>query len=296
MRVLVVDRARFPSDTLSTHQVQVPGAARLRKLGALDRLLAAGTPPTRHLTFDQGRSCFRAPMPSVDGLDVMVSPRRTRLDATLGELARESGAEVREGFAVEEVCVDRGRVTGIRGAARGGGARVSEQATVVVGADGKHSFVARAVEAPEYDRLAPRSMAAYTYWSGLPTDGGEIHTRPGHATALWPTDDGCTLCFLAQPAASFGAFHADMEGGFLRAMQGVGLGDRLHAGERAERLRATTDLPAVKRRPHGPGWALVGDAGLTMDPITGQGISFALRDADLLADALVSGLGGEVYR
>ena len=100
------------------------------------------------------------------------------------------------------------------------------------------------------------------------------------------------MTYLAWPAARFDEFRRDVEGNFLRTLDTVGLGERIRAGRRAERFRGTPDLPSYLRQPYGPGWALVGDAGLLMDPVTGQGISHAFRDAELLADAVADGLGG----
>ena len=119
LKVLVVDRATFPSDTLSTHQVQVPGVARLARWGVLDAVLAAGTPLTRSVRFDQGEAVFTGRYPAYDGADVMCSPRRTLLDQVLVDAARAAGAEVRENFTVEEL-LDDGPVTGIRGREKGG--------------------------------------------------------------------------------------------------------------------------------------------------------------------------------
>src|SRR6185369_1911688 len=297
--VLVLDRAGFPSDTLSTHQVQVPGVARLNRWGVLDPILAAGTPPTRTVRFEQasperGRVAFTAAMPTVDGIDFMLSPRRTLLDHVLVEAARAAGAEVRENTAVEEILTRDGRVIGVRGREKSGPA-YTEHAALVIGADGKHSTVASAVgeQAREYRALAPRSMAFYTYWTGVPVDGGEIYGRPGRAVGLWPTNDGLVMSYLAGPAAGFAEFRRDVEGNAAKAFDEVGVGERLRAGRRVERYRGTPDLPSRFRRPYGPGWALVGDAGLVLDPITGLGISDALRDAEALAMAVVAAAGDE---
>lgn len=292
LAVLAVDRARFPSDTLSTHQVQVPGVARLARWGLLEQILDAGTPPTRTVRFDQGPVVLSGRMPTCDGVDLMCSPRRTLLDRVLVDAARAAGAEVREDFTVEEVLTDGGRVVGVRGGNRGGPA-VAEHARLVIGADGKHSTVARTVGAKAYRARPPRSMAYYTYWADVPAEGGEIYGRPGCAVGLWPTNDGLVMTYLAWPAARFGEFRRDVEGNFLRSMDAVGLGERIRAGRRAERFRGTPDLPSYFRKPYGPGWALVGDAGLLLDPITGQGIADAFRDAELLAEAVLAGLGGD---
>jgi 2-polyprenyl-6-methoxyphenol hydroxylase-like FAD-dependent oxidoreductase len=291
LKVLAVDRATFPSDTLSTHQVQVPGVARLARWGVLDAVLAAGTPPTRSVRFDPGNVVVSARMPTVDGVDLMCSPRRTLLDKLLVDAARAAGAEVRENFIATELTADDGVVTGIRGALKGG-APVTETARVVIGADGKHSLVARTVGAPQYRVRPSRTLAYYTYWSAVPMTGGEMYSRPGFAVGAWPTGDGLVMTYLARPVAEHAAFRRDVEGNFLACLDSIGLGERVRAGERAERYRGTPDLPNFFRKPYGPGWALVGDAGLVMDPITGQGIADAFRDAELLAGAVATGLSG----
>jgi 2-polyprenyl-6-methoxyphenol hydroxylase-like FAD-dependent oxidoreductase len=292
LRVLVVDRAAFPSDTLSTHQVQLPGVARLRRWGLLDAVIASGAPPARTARFDAGPVVLEGRYPAFEGVDAVYSPRRTVLDSLLLDAARAAGAEVRERFAVEELTAEDGRITGIRGRSKGGPV-VTERARLVVGADGKHSMVARTVGAAAHHELPVRSMACYTYWEGVALQGGELYARERRAIGAWPTNDGLTMTYIAWPIAEFAAFRADVEGGFLRTLDLAGdLGQRARAGRRAERFRASPDLPNRFRRAHGPGWALVGDAGLVMDPITGQGIGDALRDAELLAGAVEDGLGG----
>jgi len=292
LNVLVVDRATFPSDTLSTHQVQVPGVARLARWGVLGAILAAGTPPTRTVRFDQGAAAFTARTPACGGVDMMCSPRRTVLDQALLDAARAAGAQVRENFIAEDVLADGGTVTGIRGQEKGSPS-VTEHGRLVIGADGRHSMVARAVGAPSYRARPPLSMAYYTYWADVPVTGGELYGRPGCAVGAWPTNDGLVMTYLAWPNARFAEFRADPEGNFLRTLDAVGLGERVRAGRRAERFRGTPDLPSYFRKPYGPGWALVGDAGLLLDPVTGQGIGDAFRDAELLAGAVAAGLGGD---
>jgi len=291
LKVLAVDRATFPSDTLSTHQVQVPGCAALARWGLLDQVLAAGTPPTRTVRFDQGTAAFSASIREFEGVDLMCSPRRLLLDTILVDTARQAGAEVRDSFIAEELTRDAtGTVTGLRGRTKGG-PLVTEQARLTIGADGRHSLVARLTGAASYRTRPSRSMGCYTYWSGVPAQpGGQLYGRPGLAVGAWPTNDGLLMTYLAWPAARFPEFRRDVEGNFLRSLDEVGLGDRIRAGQRAERFRTAPDLPAWFRQPYGPGWALVGDAGLLMDPITGQGISDAFRDAELLAAAITAGL------
>ncbi|WP_433293490.1 NAD(P)/FAD-dependent oxidoreductase [Actinoplanes sp. CA-030573] len=283
LRVLVVDRARFPSDTLSTHQVQLPGGALLRRWGILDKLTAYGTPPARSVTFDAGSAVLRGEYSPFDGVDAVYSPRRTLLDTLLLDAAREAGAEIEEGFAVEEVSAPDAR---IRGRAKGSSTGRTITAGLVIGADGKHSTVAKAVGARRYRVRTPRSAACYAYFEGLPVKGGEVYVRPDRMIGLWPTDEGRTILYAGMPRSHFDRFRRDLPG----TVAGVAdLGDRLAAATMVEHIRATTDLPAVMRRPCGRGWALAGDAGLVMDPITGQGIANALRDADALAAAVLAG-------
>jgi flavin-dependent dehydrogenase len=289
LRVLAVDRARFPSDTLSTHQIQVPGVARLRRFGLLERI-AAGAPATRRLRLDAGSTVLTGNYPTVDGADALYSPRRTVLDAALVDAARAAGAQVRERFTVSELTHDAGRVTGVRGRSHGG-APVRESAALVVGADGKRSMVAAAVGAARYRVRPPATFACYTYWSDVCLPTGEIYLRPGLAVPAFPSNDGLAMVAMIGPLAGFDAFRRDQEGAYLAALDRCGdLGARIRAGTRAERFRAAPDVPNCFRVPHGPGWALVGDAGLVMDPVSAQGISNAFRDAELLADAVVAGL------
>src|SRR3954468_20300540 len=125
-RVLVVDRAGFPSDTVSTHYVHQPGVERLRRWGLLERLIATGCPPAPRLTFDLGPFALSAAPPPAGASDAAYAPRRQVLDQLLVEAAAEAGAEVRERFSMSEVLMEGGRVAGIRGRAAGG-ATVTER-------------------------------------------------------------------------------------------------------------------------------------------------------------------------
>ena len=285
-RVLLVDRATFPSDTVSTHLLHPPGVAALARWGLLDRLAATGCPPIDTYTFDFG------PVTISGSPGRAYCPRRTVLDALLVDAAAEAGVEVRQGFTVEEVLFDGGRVVGVRGHERGGRS-VVERARVVVGADGKHSRIAAAVGAPRYHERPAAEGLYYSYWSGVPTDGFEVFIRPDRACVAVPTHDGQTLVLAAWPVSEFDAFRADVEGNFLATLElAPSLAERVRGGARESRFHCSGDLPGFFRRPYGPGWALAGDAGHTIDPCTAQGISVALRDAERLAGALDTALSG----
>jgi 2-polyprenyl-6-methoxyphenol hydroxylase-like FAD-dependent oxidoreductase len=284
-RVLVVDRATFPSDTLSTHLVHPPGVAALARWSLLDRLVATGCPPIDTYVFDFGPVSISG-APGTPEAPVAYGPRRTVLDKLLVDAAAEAGAEVREAFVVEDVVVTDGRVTGIRGHGKGG-RTVTEHARVVVGADGRHSLVAHAVRPEQYHQKPPLLAGYYAYWSGLPMDGRfEDYERPDRAFAAWPTNDDLTLVIGGWPYAELEANRGDIEGNFLAMLELVPhFAERIRAGTRETRFVGTA-VSNYFRRPYGPGWALVGDAGYNKDFITAQGIQDAFRDAELCATAL----------
>ena len=284
-RVLVVDRAMFPSDTISTHLIHPPGVAALRRWGLLDRLLATGCPPIHTYAFDMGPFVISG-SPSTEHEPVAYAPRRTVLDKVLVDGASEAGAQVRNGFTVEDLVREGGRVTGIRGHSKGG-PPVTEHARVVVGADGIHSVVARAVGAEQYHDKAPLQAGYYTYWSGVPMDGRfEAYDRGERSWAAWPTNDDLTLVIVGWPIAEFEANKTDIERHYMEALgRAPAFEERVRAGKREERFVGTA-VPNYFRKPFGPGWALVGDAGYNKDFITAQGISDAFRDAELCAAAL----------
>jgi flavin-dependent dehydrogenase len=291
-RVLLVDKARFPSDTMSSHFIHPTGVARLSRWGLLDPVRASGCPPISRWRFDFGFAGFTGSPPPVDGVAEALAPRRTVLDQILIEAAAKAGAEVREGFTVEGVESDGGRVTGIRGR-DASGRTVRERSRVVVGADGRHSRVARWVDAPEYNAHPTLTCAYYGYWSGVPVEGAEVYARDRRLAIAFPTNDQRTLVFVEWPAVEFDRFRADVEGSFMSTVDLLPeLAVRVRGGERVGRLIGTGVLPNFFRQAHGPGWALVGDAGYHKDPYLAQGISDAFRDAELLADALNRGLGG----
>jgi 2-polyprenyl-6-methoxyphenol hydroxylase-like FAD-dependent oxidoreductase len=280
-RVLLVDRASFPSDTLSTHYIHQPGIARLRRWGLLDRLVETGCPPIGGMTFDVGPFALAAAPPASNGAAEGYCPRRPVLDSLLLDAAAEAGAEVRTGVGVEELLFAEDAIVGVR--VEG----IEERARVVIGADGRNSFVARAVRAPEYDVRPGRTCAYYTYWAGAQSAGAELYPRDGRMIITGPTHDGLQIVVVFWPREEFNAVRADIEKSFLEALAlAPPLAERLAAGERADRFYGIGELPFWYRKPFGPGWALVGDAGYHKDPITAQGISDAFRDAELLAGGL----------
>jgi 2-polyprenyl-6-methoxyphenol hydroxylase-like FAD-dependent oxidoreductase len=284
-KLLVVDRARFPSDTISTHLLHPPGVAAMRRWGLLDQLTATGCPPIDTYSFDFGPFTISG-IPGTDDAPVAYGPRRTVLDKLLVDAASQAGAEVREGFTVEDVVIEDGRVTGVRGHGNGG-RTISEHARLVIGADGRHSLVARAVQPEQYHERPQLLCGYYTYWSGLPMDGRfETYIRPERAFAAWPTHDDLTLVIGGWPFAEFQANKGDIEGNYLKMLEmAPSFAERVRGATRQARFVGTA-VPNYFRKPYGPGWALIGDAGYNKDFITAQGMHDAFRDAELCAAAL----------
>jgi 2-polyprenyl-6-methoxyphenol hydroxylase-like FAD-dependent oxidoreductase len=290
-RVLLVDKATFPSDTISTHLIHPPGVAALRRWGLLDRLVDTGCPPITSYAFDFGPFTITG-SPATEEAPVSYGPRRTVLDKLLVDAAAEAGAEVREGFTVEDVVIEDGRVTGVRGHDKGG-ATVTEHAKVVVGADGLHSRVAQAVHPEQYDEKPPLNASYYTYWSGLPMNGRfEAYIRPDRGFAVWPTHDELTLVIAGWTYEEFATNRQDIERHYHEAIGLVpAFAERLRGARREERFVGLS-VPNYFRKPFGPGWVLVGDAGYNKDFITAQGIQDAFRDAERCVEALDDSFAG----
>jgi 2-polyprenyl-6-methoxyphenol hydroxylase-like FAD-dependent oxidoreductase len=289
-RVLVLDSAKFPSDTISTHLLHPPAVAALERWSLLDRLEMTGCPPIQKYTFDFGPFAISAP-PGNAAAKVAYCPRRIILDALLVNAATEAGAEVREGFSVDEIVTCEGRVTGVRGHTNG--KAVTESARVVIGADGRHSLVAKAVRPEQYHDKPPVQMSYYTYFSNLPTDAFEVYLRPPRAWAVMPTHDDLTLVIAGYPIAEFESNRKDIEANYFEPFELVpAFAERIRRAERQARFVGTS-VPGYFRKPFGPGWALVGDAGYNKDFITGTGIMDAFRDAELCSTALNQSLSGK---
>jgi 2-polyprenyl-6-methoxyphenol hydroxylase-like FAD-dependent oxidoreductase len=292
-RVLLVDKATFPSDTISTHILWPHGVEILDRWGLRERLAATGCPPTAlRMLFDVGPFALRGGVAGANAGRGGFCPRRTVLDKLLVDAAVEAGVELREGFTVEDLVWDGDRVAGIRGRLRSG-EPAEERARVVVGADGVHSLVARAVRAPEYDTRPPIATYYYSYYSGFAADDIEQHVRTYAGAGCFPTHDGLTLIAGVWPSARFHEIRADVEGHMRKVHESApSVADRMRSARREEKWVGTAGVANYFRRPYGPGWALVGDAGYDKDPLTAQGISDAFMDAESLAEALDEGWCG----
>jgi 2-polyprenyl-6-methoxyphenol hydroxylase-like FAD-dependent oxidoreductase len=293
-RVLLVDKARFPSDTISTHVIWPHGAEIMDRWGLLVRLAATGCPPIAlNMTFDVGPFALKGGVTDANRGRGGFCPRRTVLDKLLVEAAVESGAELREAFTVDDLIWADDQVVGIKGRTSNGG-RVEERTRMVIGADGVHSFVAKAVGASEYDAIPPLATFYYSYYSGFEAEDIEQYVRDYQGAACFPTNDGLTAIVVVWPSAKFDEIRSDIEGSVRRVHQSTpSVAERLRHARREEKWVGTAGVANYFRKPYGRGWALVGDAGYDRDPLTAQGISDAFIDAENLADALHAGFSGQ---
>ena len=291
-RVLAVDRARFPSDTVSTHFMWPRTTAFLSKWGLLELLAATGCPPIDKVQIHFGAATVHGRPEAVDGTAIMYCPRRTVLDALLVDAARRAGAEVCERTSVRELLFDGDRVVGVRLAGPDGTVR-EERAAIVVGADGLTSGVADAVQAKAERSLPSLTCGFYAYWSGVPTDGVEFYLREGRDILVFPTHDGLTCIWVGRANGEWPAYKADIEASYLAGLDPQ-MRERVRLGQRVTPFKGTHRLPNYQRNCWGDGWALVGDAAYHRDPLTGMGIGDAFLGAELLADAIDAGLAGDL--
>jgi flavin-dependent dehydrogenase len=292
-RVLVLDRDDLPGDMqASTHLIWQAGTACLGRWGLLDRLDGTGCRPMKHCLLDLGGLVLRGTPPPANGETRAFGPRRFVLDAMLLEAAQEAGATFQNGCSFDGVIESDGVVTGVR-FTDPDGQTVEVYSTIVIGADGRTSAVADAVHAEILEEHPRHQGTVWAYFDDLPIDDLEFYSRPGRMVYAWYTSDNQTLagiCFRYEdylPAARDAETRMPAEFATLTP----------DFAERLGRARCASDWMAgatkgFMRRAAGPGWALVGDARVTMDPITAAGISNAFRDAERLSRAIHEGLSG----
>ena len=291
-KVLLVDRAVFPKDIPHGHFIHRHGPQRLARWGLLERITATNCPAVTTMTTDFGDFALTGHDLAVEGVAMGIGPRRSQFDKVVA-----AGVELRDGFTVEEFSSDGERITGIRGRDQRSGALVSETATITIGADGRNSRLAQAVAAPTYEVTAPVTCWYFSYWSDVPSDALSVFVHNRRVIFAFPTNDNLFAIFMAWPAAELNEVRTNVEAAFMSVVRDIPALAALTAdARRVERFYGATDLPNFFRKPFGPGWALVGDAGCHKDPYLALGICDALRDADYLVDALASGLsaGGDL--
>jgi flavin-dependent dehydrogenase len=290
--VLVVERGAFGADTLSTHAIMRGGVLQLSRWGALDEIVAAGTPAVKRTTFTYSDARVVIDIKPSPGVDALYAPRRTVLDPTLVKAAADAGASIHHGTSVNRLLWRGDRVVGDRvvgvQATTEDGRSVELFAPLVIGADGIRSTVARDVDAP-FTRVGTQGAGSvYGYWTDVETNGFEWVFRPDACSGIIPTNDGQACVFAVARPARLGRGGVRMIEEVL-AEGAPDMWDRVRRGSAPKGARMWSGHVGYMRQSYGSGWALVGDAGYFKDPISAHGLTDAMRDAELLARAVLAG-------
>jgi flavin-dependent dehydrogenase len=290
-RVLMVDRGVHGSDATSTHALMRGAVLQLHRWNVLPAIVAAGTPPVHSTTFSYTREDVTVPIEPRFGVAALYAPRRALLDRTLVDAAVDSGAEVTYDVRMDGLIIDhRARVRGITAVA--GGRRHRIEADIVIGADGLHSTVAQHVGAARVVEGRHAAGVLYSYRENVPVDGYYWRFQTGASMGAIPTNGGATCVFASVPSGRFRSeVQGDAASAYRRIIRNVSAAfdGRLNEARQVEPIRGFGGHPGFIKRAVGNGWALVGDAGYFKDPATAHGITDALRDAELLARALIAG-------
>jgi 2-polyprenyl-6-methoxyphenol hydroxylase-like FAD-dependent oxidoreductase len=300
LEVLLLDRATFPSDTLSTHVIYGDSFGVWERIGAWDAIQGFGSAKLWGISWIRdGRPDVRGRFWPVRGHDYCLCIRRILLDGVLFEnAAKTPGVTALQDARVTELLQDGSRVTGVRFETHDGLGVVREStanARLVAGCDGRRSMVAKAVGAHQYITEAPINFAFYTYVEGVepgpdPQPMFEIWESEtiGGTPMLAECDAGIWMAIVYLPQEQFDSFRHNKDENFWKAMDSdPRIGPRLRAGTQIQPIKGAGDFVNFVREPVGEGWALVGDAGQHKDPIFGQGIGDAVRSAEMLADCVL---------
>ena len=293
MRVLAIDRGGYGTDTISTHALMRGGVLQLHRWGILPRLQEASTPPVRGTTFHYGEEAIAVTIKPSNGVDALYAPRRALLDRILVDAARQAGATVRHGHTLVGLAHrSNGRVCGATVLDADGNA-MQVEADLIVGADGAGSSVARLAGAQTLRQARHTTAVIFGYFPGIGLSDYHWWYRPGIGAGAIPTNNARHCVFVAVPPrrlrsgpsrhdrrALFGELLRDADPALAALVAGI---------EPDEPLCMFAGRQGFLRQAYGPGWALVGDAGYFKDPLTAHGITDALRDAELLANAAAAG-------
>lgn len=283
--VLLLDKASFPSDTLSTHHMSHTDY--LKQLGVLEEVEATGLRKIERMRTYIGSAFVEGPRP-----DYTIIPKRDHLDSILLQRASQfESIEIREKASVQDLIWEDERVSGVV-IENIKGEKERAYGSWVVGADGKHSNIARWVGASEYETQEPMRPVLYGYYKGIepltkPTT--EIFLHEGRIGFLFPMEEGRDCLGLEIHKGEFKDMMKDPKAKFESMYSSLyDMSKRMEGAELEGKIIGTTGVPNHFRQAYGQGWALVGDAGHSKDPSTGLGINDAFMQSSLLAEALTS--------
>ena len=294
LRTLLVERARLPAYIPRQGSWDLPTQERWTTLGVMPQIEATGTPTRRgyYTATEDAIAAYRFPVGDPVGINRMV--RRLTLDEILARYAGSfPSVELRMSVSASALRWDDGRVVGLR--LSKAGRQYEERARLVVGADGRHSWLARQVQAPEYERI-PSPKANFI------ADYAGTNVEPDMSVRVWDQVGSMGMVMMENSLVTIGMgvwlteleeFRAGLPDSFERRLRRHPLyQQQLGDGVRVSPIGGATNLSMYKRQPYGPGWALVGDAGYHLDPLAARGTTAAVLTADLLSQAIQHHLAG----
>ncbi|HEX5762742.1 MAG TPA: NAD(P)/FAD-dependent oxidoreductase [Solirubrobacterales bacterium] len=287
--VLLVDREPPPADTVSTHYVFPNTLARLRELGALERIEARHQLNPLHYSVRVLGNEIEGPFEPIAGFEGMCGITRPVLDQALLDVAIEAGAETRFGEKVTGLLGGGNDADPVRGVVLEGGEEI--EARWVFGADGRTSTVAKLLGLPKEREIVGEVGIMYAYWRGAAeSDRFRVEATEAGSLSWGQCEDDLSILMLGVPAEQTRGNAAQRQRFFVESLDGFEWFDpgSLAGAEQVSPIRVApeTMLRGFFRQATGPGWALVGDAGHFKHPSTAQGISDAIEQALHVADAL----------
>ena len=296
VKVRLLEAGRYPSDTLSTHFFRGDGLVRsLAEIGVLETVLQTGAPPLVCEYFSVDGGAYELGPPQEPGsIGYCLSVRRSTLDAILVDRAADVGVDVRTRTKVVDL---EWRGENCVGAVDAHGAL--HAASVIVGADGRRSTVARLVRAADVERHRPARAMYYRYATDWPRPEGVGHGEAGPEFLLdgpdfayaFPSDGGTTCLAVSLPATSHRSGPRPEVALQRRFRSNARTAERLNTLSWASRTYVGAPADSVWRESAGPGWALVGDAATSQDPWAGHGMDSAASQAEAFVEAFTSNQG-----
>ncbi len=283
-RVVLLDKASFPRHKACSEYVNPAGAQLLGEMGVLEEVILAGAHRMEAMIVHAPNGHrFTADFAKAEQGRAALGLSRFRLDHLLLERARAAGVTVCERAHVREVVVEDGQVVGVE--ATIDGAREPIRSSLVVGADGRNSAVARALGLDVPLRW-PCKTGLVAHFRGV-TDldrFGELHVAHQAYAGLAPIEDGLTNVAVVADERTVSARSGSIEEFFAESLQGIpAVKEKLAGAVRIGGIRGVGSMAVRARRTAGDGYMLVGDAASFLDPFTGEGIYEALRAAQIAA-------------